>query len=158
MYPIGLASPKEGVSQEEEFYFLMKEDICLGHEESREFTIREWIENQGVSKYDEMGREYKEITLHDFFEKGGQLNSSQMEMFYTACYDLDQFRRFVFESTFLKRFEIEKETVRAIEKDEEALLRFAFRWLRFCLFGEPTLKVKDDEIKDKKSKKKKKKR
>jgi Fe-S-cluster containining protein len=144
VYPLGLASPKEGAAgKEKEFYFLLKEDVCRGHEEARELTVREWIEEQGVAEYDEMGKEYKEITLHEFFERGGELNAQQMEMFYTACYDLDKFREFVFESTFLKRFEVEQDTLAAIEKDDEALLKFAFRWLRYCLFGEKTLKVID---------------
>lgn len=146
MYPLGLASPKEGSPEaEQEFYFLLKEEVCLGHEEEQTLTVREWIENQGIGEYDEMGRLYKEITLHDFFERGGQLKPEQMEMFYTACYDLDNFREFVFESTFLERFEVEPEIVAAMERDDEALLRFAFRWLRFCLFGERTLKVRDDK-------------
>ncbi len=144
IYPIGLASPKEGsVEGEEEFYFLLKEDVCLGHDDECEFTVRQWIDNQGVNEHDEFGMLYKELTLHDFFEKGGELNAQQMEMFYTACYDLDMFKRFVFESSFLKRFEVEPEVVDAAKKDDEALLRFAFRWLKFCLFGEKTMKVVD---------------
>lgn len=146
MYPLGLASPKEGNPQGEgDFYFLMKEDICKGHEESREFTVREWLENQGIAEYDAKGREYKDITLHDFFEKGGTLTAQQMEMFYTACYDLDKFRKFVFDSTFLERFEVDEKTINTIKADDEALLNFSFQWLRFCLFGEATLKVKDDK-------------
>jgi hypothetical protein len=150
MYPLGLASPKEeAAGGEEEFFFLMKEDICLGHKEVREFTVREWIENQGISEYDEFGRLYKEITLHDFFEQGNELKPEQLEMFFTALYDLDKFREFVFESTFLRRFKVERDVVQAMEKSDEDLLRFAFRWLRFCLFGEKTLEILDSEPKGK---------
>ena len=168
MYPLGLASPKDGpkdgsknvpknvpknveVPVEQEFYFLMKEDICLGHQEKKEYTVREWIENQGVSKYDEFGRFFKEVTLHDFFEKGGQLKPEQLGMFFTALYDLDRFRKFVFDSTFLDRFQVEKKTADAIQKDDEALLRFSFQWLKFCLFGEKTMEVIDREPKGKKA-------
>ena len=56
-----------------------------------------------------------------------------------ACYDLDRFRRFVFESTFLQRFEVEPELVERMRGDDEELLRFAFRWLRYALFAEPTM-------------------
>lgn len=144
MYPLGLASPKEGHPQEkEDFYFLLKEDICKGHEEEREFTVREWVENQGVKDYDEHGKDYKDVTLHDFFEKGGQLNAQQMEMFFMAAYNLDKFREFIFESSFLERFEVEEDLINKIRDDDEALLGFGFRWLKNCLFGEPTLNVKD---------------
>ncbi|MHC4109385.1 MAG: hypothetical protein ACYSTY_15010 [Planctomycetota bacterium] len=56
-----------------------------------------------------------------------------------ACYDLDRFREFVFGSTFLQRFELEEEQVERMRDDDEELLRFAFRWLRYALFAEPTM-------------------
>ena len=46
-----------------------------------------------------------------------------MHMFYTACYDLDSFRAFVFESTFLERFELEAELVEQLQDRRLALLR-----------------------------------
>jgi len=145
IYPLGLASPKEGSTEaaDVEFYFLMQEEICLGHKENNEMTVQQWLDDQGVKEYDDAGKEYKDITLHDFFEKGGQLNAQQMEMFYTTCYDLDKFREFVFGSSFLDRFEVEDDVVKAIKEDDEALLNFGFSWLRYCLFGEETLKVID---------------
>jgi Fe-S-cluster containining protein len=144
MYPLGLASPKEdNARMEKEFYFLMKEDVCRGHEEEKEFTVREWLENQGIAEYDNKGKEFKELTLHDFFEQGNELSPQQMEMFFTACYDLDKFREFIFDTSFLERFHVEENTVEAIKNDDEALLSFSYRWLRYCLFGEPTLKVVD---------------
>ena len=66
-----------------------------------------------------------------------------MEMFYTACFDLDSFRRFVFSTTFISRFELDEDLVERIKTDDEALLRFAFRWLRFALFAEPTMTATD---------------
>jgi hypothetical protein len=62
-----------------------------------------------------------------------------MEMFFMACYDLDAFRRFVFESSFVKRFALAPELLERLRHDDMELLRFAFRWLRYCLFGEPTM-------------------
>ena len=65
-----------------------------------------------------------------------------MEMFFTASYDLDKFRAFIFDSTFLERFELEADLIEELRDDDEALMRFAFRWLRFALFGEPNIKVR----------------
>ena len=65
-------------------------------------------------------------------------------MMYTACYDLDRFREFVFVSTLLQRFEIDEDLVEEMRQDDEALLRFAFLWLRFSLFGEQTVKIKKE--------------
>ena len=67
-------------------------------------------------------------------------------MLYTACYDLDKFREFVFESTLLERFEVDEDFVEEMRQDDEALLRFAFLWLRFSLFGEPTVKPRSEVV------------
>ncbi len=67
-------------------------------------------------------------------------------MLFTACYDLDKFREFVFDSTLLQRFEVDEDFVEEMRYDDEALLRFAFLWLRFSLFGEPTVKAKAEVV------------
>ena len=89
---------------------------------------------------------YKELTLHDFFKSGKGLSPEKMNMFHMACYDLDTFRRFVFESTFLKRFEVESEIIAKMMEDDEELLRFAFRWVKFACFGEETVQVRPEAL------------
>jgi Fe-S-cluster containining protein len=143
MYPVGVASARtEAEPNAPEFYFLMQEEPCDGFAEGRSWTIRQWKEDQGVQPYDAMGDLFKEITLHPHFRRGGSLNPQQMEMFFMATYDLDRFRAFVFESSFLEKYEVEPETVEKMRADDEELLRFGFRWLRACLFSEPTVRLK----------------
>jgi hypothetical protein len=146
MYPLGMASSKDTPDgwRGERFYFLMHEEGCYGFNEDSKWTVREWLENQGIGEYDEWGEAYKELTLHDYFEQGNTLSPEKMHMMYTACYDLDKFREFVFESTLLERFEADEDFVEEMRYDDEALLRFAFLWLRFSLFGERTMKPKPD--------------
>jgi len=67
-------------------------------------------------------------------------------MFFTACYDLDRFREFVFGSTLLQRFEVDEDFVDEMRYDDEALLRFAFLWLRFSLFGEDTVRPRAEVV------------
>jgi hypothetical protein len=71
-----------------------------------------------------------------------------------ATYNLDKFREFIFESSFLDRFEVEEDLVNAIRENDEALLGFGFRWLKHCLFGEPTITVKDKTPRGKAAKEK----
>jgi Fe-S-cluster containining protein len=144
MYPLGLAAQKDTPDgwRGERFYFLMQEKGCWGFGEQKKWTVREWLEDQGIGEYDEWGEAFKELTLHDFFEQGGVLSPERMHMMYTACYDLDRFREFVLESTLLQRFEVDEEFVEGMRYDDETLLRFAFLWLRYSLFGEPTMKAK----------------
>ncbi len=144
MYPLGLAAQKDTPDgwRGDRFYFLLQEEGCRGFEEPREWTVREWLEDQGIDEYDHWGEQYKELTLHSFFEHGGTLSPEKMEMFFTACYDLDKFREFVFGSTLLQRFEVDEDLVEEMRDEDEALLRFAVFWLRFGLFGDQTMKVR----------------
>ena len=148
MYPLGLASQKDTPDgwQGDRFYFVLQEEVCRGFEEPQEWTVSQWFTDQGIDEYDEWGEAFKELTLHEFFETGGTLTPEKMEMMFTACYDLDKFREFVFGSTLLKRFEVDEDFVEEMRRSDEALLRFAFLWLRFSLFGEETVRVRADVI------------
>jgi hypothetical protein len=141
MYPLGLADPKNPNPQDRRFFFLLREDLCHGHGQGRTMSVREWIADQGIEEYEMMGAGFRELMLHDFWEKG-ELSPQQMDMFYMACYDLDRFRRFVFETKFLALFEIDEARVEAMRTSDEELLEFAMLWLRFSLFHEKTLKIK----------------
>jgi Fe-S-cluster containining protein len=142
MYPVGQAAQKDTPDgwRGDRFYFLMQEEMCKGFGEPREWSVREWLDDQGIDEYDFWGEGFKELALHQYFEDGGVLSPEKMHMLFTACYDLDKFREFVFESTLLERFEVDEDFVEEMRHDDEALLRFAFLWLRFSLFGEPTVK------------------
>jgi hypothetical protein len=70
------------------------------------------------------------------------LSPEKLDMYYMACYDLDRFRRFVFETRFLNLFEIDEARVEAIRTSDEDLLELAIQWLRFSLFGERSMKIK----------------
>ena len=51
MYPLGLASPGETSAKlNEEFYFLLQESVCQGFKEDKEWTIEQWMENQGYCR------------------------------------------------------------------------------------------------------------
>jgi len=148
MYPVGQASPKESEdSKDEKFYFLLNEEVCKGAEDGKEWTISGWMKDQGVGEYDEFGEMFKEIAFHDFFEQGRILTAQKVEMFFLACYNLDRFKDFIKDTTFLSRFEIEEEQQALIMKDDEELLKFAFEWIKFGLFGEKTMKMKNQDNK-----------
>lgn len=143
MYPVGMGLPPARAGEEPEpVYVLFEDDFCQGRNESRQWTVGKWRTDQGVTAREEIESGYRDLIAHPWFIGGRQLDPKRMELFHTACYDLDRFREFIFGSTFLSRFEIEDALVANLRTDDEALMRFAFRWLRFALFGEPTLKVR----------------
>jgi hypothetical protein len=131
-----------------EFYFFIKEPHCLGYQEDTGWTIKSWKDDQEVSLYDDMNREWKEIQLrrNPF---GKNLDSNKQAQIYTASFDMDRFRRFVFESRFLDIFDIDKEEIERIKTDEVALMKLGFRYVKYLLMLEETLKVKEKYLKEK---------
>lgn len=143
MYPLGLASPKEGhQTEKDDFYFLLKEEVCRGFAEDNEQSVKEWIEDQEIDLYNRIGRGFKEITLHSYFQEGKDLSPKKMEMFFMVCYNIDKFRDFIFSSSFLDKFEIDEKLPQKLKEDDVALLEFGYDWLKFALFGEKTMTIK----------------
>jgi hypothetical protein len=60
---------------------------------------------------------------------------------------MDRFRRFVFESRFLDVFDIDKKEIEEIRTDEIALMKLGFRYIKYLLMLEETLKVKAEYLK-----------
>ncbi len=150
MYPLGLASPKDGHrTEEKDFYFLIKEEVCKGFAEDNELNVKEWIEDQEIDLYNRMGQGFKEITLHSYFQEGKDLSPQKMEMFFMVCYNIDKFKDFIFNSSFLDKFEIDEGLRRKLKEDDVALLDFGYNWLKFALFGEKTMTVRTDILESK---------
>ncbi|MDY6861658.1 MAG: hypothetical protein SV062_01560, partial [Thermodesulfobacteriota bacterium] len=135
----------------EEFYFLLKEDVCCGFNGNEEWTIKQWEENQGIPEYNRMNEAFKEINLHPTMISGRGLTPEQTTMYFLACYDLDNFREFIFKSNFFNSFEIDEKIREKVKTDDIELLNFAFLWLRFSLLGEPTLTLKEEVLERKRT-------
>jgi len=142
MYPLGVAEPQNPSPQNQRFHFLIQENICQGHDLGASLSVREWIECQGIEEFEAMSTGFKELTLHDFWNGKRALTPAQADMFYMACYDLDRFRRFVFETRFLQLFEIDEARVEALRTDDQELLDFGMQWLRFSIFGEKSIRLR----------------
>jgi hypothetical protein len=69
------------------------------------------------------------------------------KMFFLASYNIDKFRDFVINSSFLERYEIDEATVEKIRSDEIALLRFGMNWLKWLLFKQGDFKLKSGPAK-----------
>ncbi len=142
LYPLGRAASK--ISEEcsaGEYYFVVKESHCLGFNEKQEWTVQEWIINQGVDEDNEINDLFMNITAGRRAKTIKALSDQQLQMFYMACYNLDEFRRFVFETTFLDKFDIAQDVLNHIKTDNMKLMAFAFQWLKFSLFGEKTIPI-----------------
>ncbi|MEJ2112055.1 MAG: hypothetical protein P8Z37_19535, partial [Acidobacteriota bacterium] len=122
---------------------------CLGHNEDRCITVEEWIRDQGIEEYNAYGAFFKELMLHPFWNGEDALTPEQIDMYYMACYDLDRFRRFVFDTRFFQLFDVDEARIEAMRTNDLELADFAMQWLRFSIFKEKSMKIKRSVVESK---------
>ncbi len=149
-YPVGMADFHEGGSddaKEEKFFFIVKEPHCKGFEEPKKWTIREWRADQGVDLRDEMNKEWLRLVMRrKSFGYQASLSEAAKRMFFMASTDLDTFRRFIFESSFLETYEVDAEILEKIRTDDVELMHFSFQYLANTLFGAQGLEIKKEKL------------
>jgi len=139
-YPTGVAAQNPLSDEIEQPYFIVKEEMCKGHYEQQPWTLAQWKENQGSIGLEEKNSGWLNTIARLRSLKLSDDQDQKMNIFIMVSYDLDTFRNFVFNSTFLQRFDVDIDTVEAIKNDDEALLDFGFKWLEFALFAEGPFK------------------
>lgn len=135
-YPLGTATlqHREG-ADEEGFFFFINEPHCKGFDQSTEWTVAEWRADQGVDQRDEINREWTDLIVRKrSFPANIKMTEKAKQMFFLVSYDIDKFREFVFDSSFLTRVDVDAGTVEKIKQDEIELLKFGLRWLKGVLF------------------------
>ncbi|MDH3714270.1 MAG: YkgJ family cysteine cluster protein [Gammaproteobacteria bacterium] len=129
----------------EDVFFLVKEPHCHGHEEQKKQTVREYRSAQGVDRYDDANREWRDVIIKK--RSGGPTigapSERSMQLFDMCSYDMDSFREFVQTPGFCDLFEIGDAEMRSLLEDDEALLRFAMRFLKQTLFGERSIALRE---------------
>ncbi|HEB69008.1 MAG TPA: YkgJ family cysteine cluster protein, partial [Desulfobulbus sp.] len=110
-------------------------------------TIREWRADQGVDERDEMNKEWLRLVMRrKSFGYQATLSDAAKRMFFMASTDLDSFRRFIFESSFLDTYEVDKETIDKIREDDIELMFFSFAYLANTLFGAQGMSIRKEKI------------
>jgi len=109
--------------------FAFDSDHCHGLLETKEWTVAEWMKNQGNDHYEEWEAGFKDLPERLRFTGFSSLDDHIRETFYMTCYDLDRFRRYVLESNFLQAFHVDRTEAKTLHHDDLALLRFGFHWL-----------------------------
>lgn len=149
-YPLGLASFREQEIQPtgEDFYFMVRESHCLGFDADKEWTVSQWRKNQGAEQYDEINRTWTEFMLRKkSFGFQAELSEESRSMFFMVSTNVDRLKRFIFESSFLEKYDVEKGVLEQIKTDEVARLKFGFDWLQSALFGADKVRLKDRVLK-----------
>jgi len=125
------------ISETTPVYYFKPPDFCMGTREKQQWTIETWAENQQAVIYNQMTAywsEVKRLFQDNPWGPAGQ-NGSLGKMAFMATYNIDRFRDFVFKSSMLKRYSIKKTTLSKIKKDDAALMKFGFEWVKLVVWG-----------------------
>ncbi|MBW2708273.1 MAG: YkgJ family cysteine cluster protein [Deltaproteobacteria bacterium] len=136
LYPLGRSSgidPKESTSKE--FYTLLHITHCDGLKEDKVRTVAEWVNDQELLPYIDMNDKMLDILFHPRRDPSTPIAESQQQKVMVACYNLDMFRKFVFETPFLKQFQVDDGTAQRIKTDDAALLIQGFAFLKNALYA-----------------------
>ena len=118
-------------------HFFRPPAFCLGQYEQQAWTVRSWARDQEAVVYNQMTLLWSEIKRlfqdNPWGLEGPQ--GPQAKMTFMATYNVDLFRDFLFNSTFLKRYKLKSAIRKKIRNDDVALMEFGFEWVKFFVWG-----------------------
>ena len=133
-YPLArLVSRNRESGRLSEYYMMINETHCLGFNDGKEQTVREWIIEEDIEPYNRMNDMLMEILSLKNQIIPGELDIKSGYLFRTALYDLDAFRSHLF-SNEIEPDDFNEEDINAAKQDDSALLKVAFSWVRQNLF------------------------
>jgi len=125
------------------FYFRPPE-FCLGPTQTQQHTIESYVRDQQAGIYDEMTSQWAEIRRmmqnNPWGVEGPR--GARAKMAFMAAYNMEGFREFVFQSSFLKRYRVPAKVVKKMRKSDTALLSFGFDWIKLFLWGLPSKHIR----------------
>lgn len=137
-YPLERAvEKKSGTGRLQEHYFLTDHSYCLGHNEEKTYTVRQWIRDQQLHDYNLMNDLWAEVDAVFATNpwQGEGSGGPLQQLAFMVCYNIDAFREYVAGEGLLARFRLDRDRRRRIERDDTELLKFGFEWLQFILAG-----------------------
>jgi len=142
-YPLArLVSRSRESGRLSEQYMIIKETHCLGFDNGKEQTVREWITEEDIEPYNRMNDMLMEIISLKNQIIPGELDIKSGYLFRTALYDIDAFRSQIFSNGIEPDSIISNDDIISAKQDDTALLRIAFSWVKQNIF----LKASSDKI------------
>jgi uncharacterized protein len=135
---------QEASKRPEMVSFFRPPAFCLGQHETQEWDLAGWAEDQEAGVHNRMTAEWaaiKRLFMQDPWGAEGP-GGPRARMAFMAAYNLDSFRSFVFESSFLKRYRVKPALVRKLRRNENALLSFGFEWIKLFVWGLPSSQMR----------------
>jgi hypothetical protein len=107
-------------------------------------TLSQWADDQEAVTHNRMTARWASVKA--LFQKdpwGAEgLNGSKGKMAFMAAYNIDRFRDFVFQSSFLKRYRVKNTVVKKLRASDRELLLFGFEWIRYFVWGIPSRQIR----------------
>lgn len=128
------------------FGIIADRPFCQGFKENQKLIISEWLLDQGVPVYDEMNALFTQVTSPLRAQELDIDNPKIYQMTFMALYNLDRFKEFILNSTFLDRFEVDPLTIEKIKRRDIELLKFSFDWIKFGVFGQKLFQIKPEAM------------
>jgi uncharacterized protein len=125
-------------------HFFRPPEFCLGQHEDQAWTPATWAKDQGAETYHDMTSRWAELRglFHqDPWGKEGP-EGPRAKMAFMATYNIDRFREFVFESSFLKRYRVKPKRLQSMRRSETELLKIGFEWVRLFIWGIPSKNIR----------------
>lgn len=145
LYPLG----KGGVLMDKSvdyYYYSRQAKDCPDSQTDMETTVALWLEERGLNLYEDLSRDWEAMILWMGLKTDIKTPPQVQALFYLAAYDVDKFRRFVFETSFLEIFQITGPLVELLRTDDVELLKLAYGYLKTVLLMERQLHVPEEVI------------
>lgn len=130
-YPLGRAVTRSGTGPQEHFVIL-KETHCQGFLEGRKQTPMQYCHDQELTPYNTFNDAVMEILQHDAIRRGYIPSHRHVELFTLALYNLDSFRRMLFDDR-LEHIALGHNEKMQLQ-DDENLLKFGITTLLRLIF------------------------
>ena len=125
-------------------HFFRPPDFCLGQHEDTEWTLADWAGDQESETYNKMTARWAEIRQLFQSDPWGAEGprGPKARMAFMAAYNIDSFREFVFDSSFLKRYKVKATLVKKARRDDVALMKLGFAWIKLFVWGKSTKTIR----------------
>jgi Fe-S-cluster containining protein len=118
-------------------HFYRPPDFCMGQHETKTWTPKTWEKDQQAEYYHHMTAQWAKLKglFHTNPWKDEGPEGKRAKMAFMAIYNVDRFRSFIFDSSFLSRYKLKASMIKKIERSDTELLKLGFEWVKFFLWG-----------------------
>lgn len=137
LYPLARAVMRDAAGGDlRVHYALLREGHCHGHGRGeRRLRPPEWVRDQGLEPYHEMNDPFIDVVRGKRLRGPGALSPTQRRSVVLALYDADGFRRHLLARPDHDPLTAAPAEHERLARDDDALLRFAYRWVLALLGG-----------------------